>query len=90
MSEIFDDTIMRQILGQYIPNGESLLAGIHAVSQETNIIGVFNKCSPAEDRLIPDESEKIIALNKKKYGAYDTMKNGSSFKLMLPKLGGLG
>lgn len=163
MSEIFDETNMRQILGKYIPAGQTLLAGIHAVSNETMITGVYGKCVRTESRLIPNENGSLIALNKKKYSAYDvylgitqdfliiaecernrylyqfddapnvnaadiqevssdilltdigtcfslkdiqscmikkgwmgsvkcfvTMKNGSRFKLMLPKLGGLG
>jgi len=34
MSEIFDETNMRQSLGNYIPEGEILLAGIHALAKE--------------------------------------------------------
>lgn len=163
MSGIFDETTMRFILGKYIPDGETLSAGIHAVSQEMNVNGVFGKCIRTQNKLIPDENGDIIALSKKKHAAYDiylgitqssliiteceknsylyqfddeknvreadiqkvtsdiffadigtcfpltdiqsceikkgwmgsvkcsiTMKNGSYFKLMLPKLGGLG
>ncbi len=71
MSDIFDEANMRQTLGKYIPEGETLLAGIHAVSKETFITGVFGKCVCAKDRLLPDEKGGIIALNKKKYAAYD-------------------
>lgn len=71
MSEIFDETNMRKTLGKYIPSGETLLAGIHAVSNETNVTGVFGKCVCVENRLIPDENGGIIALNKKKYSGYD-------------------
>lgn len=162
-SDIFDETNMRRTLGKYIPGGETLLAGIHAVSKETSVTGIYGKCVRTESGLVPDENGDIIALNKKKYSAYDvylgvtqsslvitecerksyyyqfenaqgvsgadiqevteellfddigtcfpladvqsckvkkgwmgsvkcfiTMKNGSYFKLMLPKLGGLG
>lgn len=71
MSEIFDETNMKQILGKYMPQGEALLAGIHAISKETNIRQVFEKCVYMEDRIVPDERGGIIALNKKKYSAYD-------------------
>jgi len=71
MSDIFDEANMRQTLGQYIPNGETLLAGIHAVSKETNIRGVWGKCIPTESSLVPDENGGTIALNKKKLSAYD-------------------
>ncbi len=163
MSGIFDESVMRETLGQYIPYGETLLAGIHAVSRETVIKAAFTKCVRAENSLLPDENGGTVALRKKKYGIYDlyigitqsslliaaceqgqylyqfdkstaenavnareltspisldeigtcfplteiqscemkkswmgsvkcslTMKNGSSFKLILPKLGGLG
>ena len=160
---IFDETNMRKALEKYIPAGETLLAGIHAVSNETSIIGVFGKCFLTENGFIPKEDGDVITLNKRKYAAYDiyigitqhslviteceknkyyyefdkkadagesdiqevtsdiplsdigncfplsdiqsceiknawmgsvkcfiTMKNGSYFKLMLPKLGGIG
>lgn len=65
MSEIFDETNMKQVLGKYMPQGEALLAGIHAISKETNIRQVFEKCVYMEDRIVPDERGGIIALNKK-------------------------
>lgn len=71
MSEIFDGTNMRRALEEHITDGETLLAGIHAVSKETNVIGAFEKCVCMEDRLIPDKNGDIIALNKKKYSPYD-------------------
>ncbi len=37
MSGVFDETQMRRILGKYIHDGETLLAGIHAISHETNL-----------------------------------------------------
>lgn len=70
-SEIFDETNMRQALGKYIPNGETLLAGIHAVSKETSVRGVFGKCVRTESGLTPNENGGIVALNKKKYSSYD-------------------
>ena len=53
---------MKQILGKYMPQGEALLAGIHAISKETNIRQVFEKCVYMEDRIVPDERGGIIAL----------------------------
>ena len=163
MPDIFNEANMRMTLEKYIPEGETLLAGIHAISKETSIIGIFEKCIRTEYSLIPDENGGTVALNKKKFSAYDiylgitqsalviaecekhsyfyqfkddpvvneddiqkltaklslddigtcfsltdiqkceikkgwmgsvkchiTMKNGSYFKLLLPKLGGLG
>lgn len=71
MSDIFNEANMRQALGKYIPNGETLLAGIHAISHETDIKCLFGKCVYNEDRLIPDENGYIIAVNKKKHSTYD-------------------
>lgn len=71
MSEIFDEANMRQALEKYIPTGETLLAGIHALSLETNVTGVFGRCVRTESGLIPDENGGTIALSKKKYATYD-------------------
>lgn len=163
MSGIFNESNMLQALKKYIPNGEALLAGIHAVAKETETVHVFKNCICAENRLVPSEGKEALVLRKKKRSAYDiyfgitpsffvivdcgpcdylyqvsnakdittdtvcnltsdlnfedigkcfslvdikscqikkglmgsvqcllTMKNGSYFKLMLPKLGGLG
>ncbi|MCI8359879.1 MAG: hypothetical protein HFE86_00900 [Clostridiales bacterium] len=71
MPEIFDEANMRQVLGKYIPDRETLLAGIHAVAKETSVTGVFGKCMRMEDGLVPDEKGGVIVLNKKKYSTYD-------------------
>ncbi len=160
MAGIFDEGLMEETLGRYIPQGESLEAGIHAVSRETSIVAVFGRCVYAGDRLRRAENGGTLVLRKKKYAPYDvylgvtqsclliaeceknkylydfdavsdpeaqplsadlplsdvgtcfpladiqscevkkgimgsvkctvTMKNGSRFKLLLPKLGGVG
>lgn len=82
-SGIFDETTMRQALEVYIPDGETLLAGIHAVSQETNITGVFGKCVCTENRLVPDENGGIVALNKKKYSTYDIYIGITQYSLVI-------
>lgn len=56
MSEIFDETKMQCALEGYVPDGETLLAGIHAISKETNIIFVFGNCARTESKLVPDEN----------------------------------
>ena len=71
MSEIFDEANMRSVLGKYIPDGETLLAGIHAISKETHVTGIFGKCICTEDGLVPDKNGGTVALNKKKYADYD-------------------
>lgn len=71
MSDIFDEVSMKYVLEKYIPEGETLLAGIHAISKETSVTGVFGKCTRTESKLIPDENGGIMMLKKKKYSAYD-------------------
>ncbi len=71
MSEIFDEENMRRALEEHIPDGETLLAGIHAVAKETNVTCLFGGGVCTESGLIPDENGGIIALNKKKYSTYD-------------------
>jgi len=80
---MFDEANMRQTLGKYVPNGETLLAGIHAVSKETNITGVFSKCVRGSDRLIPDENAGAIALSKRKHTAYDVYLGITQFSLII-------
>lgn len=71
MSGIFDETNMRQALGKYIPNGETLLAGIHAIAKETEVNSIFGGCVRTEDRLLANPNGGIVALSKKKYSTYD-------------------
>ncbi len=71
MPDIFDEMNMRQALDKHIPNGETLLAGIHAISKEIDIKGTFGRCILAEDRLIPNPNGRIISLTKKKHSADD-------------------
>ncbi len=71
MAGIFDEGLMRETLGRYIPDGESLEAGIHAVSRETSIVAVFGKCVYAGDRLRRAENGGALVLRKKKYAPYD-------------------
>jgi hypothetical protein len=98
---------MRMALEKYIPDGETLLAGIHAIAKETNIIGIFDKCICTEYSLRPDENGGMndigtcynltdiqkCEIKKGWMGSVKcniAMKNGTYFKLLLPKLGGLG
>ena len=71
MSEIFDETNMREALDRYIPSGETLLAGIHAIAREINIKCIFSKCIRTEHKLIPDENGVTAELSKKKNSTYD-------------------
>lgn len=83
MPDIFDEKNMMQILGKYVPDGETLLAGIHAISKETNIAGIFGNCVRTEDRLVPDENGGLVALEKKKYSTYDVYIGITQFSLVI-------
>lgn len=82
-SDFFDETKMRQALEKYILDGETLLAGIRAVSKETNITGVFGKCICTENKLIPAENGGTVALNKKKYSTYDIYIGITQYSLVI-------
>lgn len=83
MSEIFSEVNMRRILEEYIPDGETLLAGIHAISKEAMATGAFGKCVCMEDRLVPDENGGIIVLTKKKYATCDIYVGITQFSLII-------
>lgn len=68
-SDVFDETNMRHNLAKYIPDGETLLAGIHAMAYESSVICVFSGCVPMEDRMHPDKDGGTVALMKKKYNS---------------------
>lgn len=69
--DIFNEANMRQALEKYIPAGETLIAGIHAVAKESSVICVFGKCVIEEDMIRPYESGKTTAVRKAKYCTYD-------------------
>ena len=71
MSDIFSETNMITALEKYIPNGETLRAGIHAGANETSAAVVFTNCDFMHDRLIPFDKGKTIIVRKKKYSGYD-------------------
>lgn len=71
MSDIFNEANMRRILEGYIPDKETLTAGIHALSKETNVKSVFGNCIYTEEGLVPSENGGILEVKKKKYSTYD-------------------
>ncbi|MCM1113254.1 MAG: hypothetical protein NC399_08390 [Muribaculum sp.] len=82
-SEVFDETNMRRVLEKYIPDGETMLAGIHAIAKESSVTAFFVKCIPMENRLVPDETGGVIALHKKKYSGYDIYIGITQFSLLI-------
>lgn len=68
----FDEKKMMQSLGKYIPEGETLAAGIHGIGIESCIQQVFGKCiNDNFERLIPDENGTAVQVLKKKVAKYE-------------------
>lgn len=68
---IFSEKTMHNTLGNYIPDGETLLAGIHAVGKESSVTCVFKNCILTEDALLADENGNTVSVSKSKYSTYD-------------------
>lgn len=71
MSEIFSERNLIEALKKYIPAGETLSAGIHAVSKETDVTGLYGKCIYTESGLMPSENGGVISVHKKKFATCD-------------------
>ena len=82
MTEIFDETNMRQALGRYIPDGETLLAGIHAISKKTVIKVIFGNCACTEKGLVPYENKNVI-VRKEKHAVYDVYLGITQYSLVI-------
>ena len=68
---ILSEKKMQNALGKYIPDGETLLAGIHAVGKESSVTCVFKNCVLTEDALLADESDNTVSVSKSKFSTYD-------------------
>lgn len=69
--DTFNEATMRQALDKYIPVGETMLAGIHAIAKESSVTCVFGECSLTEDKLVVNKSGSALVISKKKYSTYD-------------------
>lgn len=68
---ILDEKNMRQSLEKYLPDGETLAAGIHGVGIQTEIKQVFGKCIYDGERLVPDENGNTLQVTKSKVSKFD-------------------
>lgn len=82
-SATFSEANMRKTLGKYIPDGEALLAGIRAVANESKVTGIYGKCLPMEDKLVPSEDGAVIVLSKEKYSVYDIFIGVTQYSLII-------
>ena len=85
MSGIFDESNMRLTLAKYLPEGETLLAGVHAVGMGVRIIETLPNCVYAEGTgLFPTpESKNILHITKEKHSKFDLYLGISERHLLL-------
>ena len=70
-SDIFQEVNMRWAFEKYIPVGETLLAGIHAIANETSVNLTYRNCISIDNTLEPVKNGQIVEINKTKYSTYD-------------------
>uniref|UniRef100_UPI0040573ACB hypothetical protein n=1 Tax=Acetatifactor sp. TaxID=1872090 RepID=UPI0040573ACB len=70
-TDTLNEANMRRALEKYIPDGETLIAGIHAVAKESSVTCVFGECVLTENKLLADKEGGTVSVSKKKYSAYD-------------------
>lgn len=70
-SDIFNEVNMRKTLEQYMPDGETMLAGVHVVTKESSVSCAYEECVITEDKLIPNENDEIVTVSKTKHCTYD-------------------
>lgn len=71
MSNIFDEKNMIMALEKYIPEGETLAAGIHGIGLNTEVRHIFGKCILVGEQLMPDKDADAYEISKCKYAKYD-------------------
>lgn len=84
---ILDENHMRTAMEKYIPRGEALTAGIHAVGIQTEIKQVFGKCICDGDQLIPSEDGAALEVKKSKFSNYDVYVGITQHYLILAECG---
>lgn len=67
---IMDEKVMWQALQKYLPEGETLEAGICGAGLQTNVRQVFGKCVLTGERLIADENGTTLRVIKSKYARF--------------------
>lgn len=67
---IMDEKAMWQALQKYLPEGETLEAGICGIGLQTNVRQVFGKCVLAGKRLLADENGTTLRVSKSKYARF--------------------
>ena len=70
-SDILNEANMRRALEKYIPDGETVIAGIHAIAKESSITCVFGECVLTDSKLLANKEGKTVSVSKTKYSTYD-------------------
>lgn len=65
-----DETEMQKRLSKYVPEGETLEAGIYAKATESFINATYRKCDFRGMKLVRDESKEFFSMEKRKYAEY--------------------
>lgn len=68
---MFDEKKMKKALDKYLPDGETLAAGIHGIGTQTEIKQTFGKCIYDGEKLIPDENGTALQVTKSKFARFD-------------------
>jgi len=71
MAGIFDEENMRAVLGQYLPQGETLEAGVHCVGLNVRFRQLFRGAAVIDGAVVPRENGPTIMLTKGKYARFD-------------------
>lgn len=66
-----DDKNMQKAFHAYLPDGETITAGIYAVGKSSEFNQTFGKCFLEDDLLLPGENGTTIAVKKVKRSTYD-------------------
>lgn len=71
MSGVYEEERMKQYLTKYLPDGETLTAGIYGTANKSYIIKVFgNSAYDGEDNIVPAESGGAVKVRKSKRQSY--------------------
>lgn len=66
-----DDKKMKRALGQYLPVGEYLTAGVYVDGLQTKIVRIFGKCELIDEELVPNENAGTLLIAKSKYSTHE-------------------
>ena len=69
--DIFNEKNIMEALGKYLPERETLTAGVQGVGLEVSITEIFKNCIYDGEKMIPSENGKLLQVNKRKVSHFD-------------------